>query len=492
MIKILDESTLQKVGMENDVERNHVADVINGCTVLIGPERNNSLVLFGRSLKRKVEEIDTIIEDNNRLVAESRRNDDEYSAAIRSTEQLTKTNEDLVAQIDTQNQTIARLTEEAKDLRKIQKEAGKTTGHLHEKISALSNENAALHESWQTRFVALKTEKGQIKRQLDAITGKATKCKQTLERKTSELARLQLELKAKESSFQTTLDEREATMIELSNAGHESRRNLESAHAEITGLKHELQELRSELSTKTLQLSTMEASNDEFMRVTRSDIHEEYKAAFNTMHDALCRIQSMPTFRDKTNGYQSSCPVPTRTGYIDSLLNIMLQWISTPCDNEGEVHASFRCPISGFATSIASSEQMNLIRSIAIDTGICTNPPFYLQFLDPVGDAWTEFTFTEQVGMISKVCKIYRRKMVDSASDHLVVAGGNMLLTFHLYHTAEAQWTLAFNLKSLVSADPPPRVRIIITDPFPFDGLIFAYVADQPDDAPPSPDANNL
>ena len=491
MIKVLDASILQKVGMENDVERNHVADVINGCTVLIGQERNNSLVLFGRSLKRKVEEIDTILEDNQRLVAESQRNDDEYSAVLKSNEQLTKANEDLAAQIDAHKQTIARLTEEARDLRAIQKQAGKTTGELHERISALSNENAALHESWQNKFVALKTEKGQIKRQLDAITGKATKCKQALERKTSELARLQLELKAKESSFQTTLDERESTMIELSNAGHESRRNLDSAHAEITGLKHELQELRSELSTKTLQLSNLEANNQEFTRITRADIHEEYKATLDTMHDALCRLQSMPTFRDKTNGYQASCPVPTRTGYIDSLLNIMLQWISTPCDNEGEIHASFRCPISGFATSIASSEQMNLIRNIAFDTGICTNPPFYLQFLDPVGDTWTEFTFTEQVGMISRVCKIYRRKMVDNASDHLVVASGNMLLTFHLYQTGDAQWTLAFNLKSLVSTDPPPRVRIIITDPFPFDGLIFAYVADQPGDAPSS-DANNL
>lgn len=491
MIKVLDASILQKVGMENDVERNHVADVINGCTVLIGQERNNSLVLFGRSLKRKVEEIDTILEDNQRLVAESQRNDDEYSAVLKSNEQLTKANEDLAAQIDAHKQTIARLTEEARDLRAIQKQAGKTTGELHERISALSNENAALHESWQTKFVALKTEKGQIKRQLDAITGKATKCKQALERKTSELARLQLELKAKESSFQTTLDERESTMIELSNAGHESRRNLDSAHAEITGLKHELQELRSELSTKTLQLSNLEANNQEFTRITRADIHEEYKATLDTMHDALCRLQSMPTFRDKTNGYQASCPVPTRTGYIDSLLNIMLQWISTPCDNEGEIHASFRCPISGFATSIASSEQMNLIRNIAFDTGICTNPPFYLQFLDPVGDTWTEFTFTEQVGMISRVCKIYRRKMVDNASDHLVVASGNMLLTFHLYQTGDAQWTLAFNLKSLVSTDPPPRVRIIITDPFPFDGLIFAYVADQPGDALSS-DANNL
>ena len=480
MIKVLDVGTLEKVGMENVTERNHVAEVINACTILLGQERNNSLVLFGRSLKRKVEEHDSVLEDNQRLVAESHRNDEEYSAMTKSNEELVKANEILTQKVNTQQETIVRLTEEAKDLRKIQKQAGRTTAELHARMSAISNEKVALDESWQAKFITLRGEKSQLKKQHDELASKATKYKQALERKTSELQKVQLEMRTKESSFQTTLDERESTMIELSSAAHEHQQHVERAQAEITSLKHELQEVRSELANKTAELGTV-----------RAEIHAEYKDLYDTMNDTLCRVQAMPTFRDKTNGFQASCPVPTRTGFIDSLRNVILQWNSTPSDNEGEIHASFRCPITGFTTSIASSEQMNLIRSIAFDAGLSTNPPFYIQYLDPIRDSWEEFTFAEQVAMISRVCKIFRRKVVDSASDHLVVANGNMLLTFYLYQTDDAHWTLAFHLKSLVSTDPPPRVRMIITDPFPFDGLIFAYIADQPDEASSS-DANNL
>jgi hypothetical protein len=174
------------------------------------------------------------------------------------------------------------------------------------------------------------------------------------------------------------------------------------------------------------------------------------------------------------------CPIPTKTGCIDSLRNIMVQWKTMPCDNEGELHASFRCPLTGFTTSIASSEQMHLVRSIAFDAGLIIKPPFYIEYFDATREVWEEFLFSEQVTMISKVCKIFRRKITDCTTDHLVVANGKILLTFHMQQTGEELWALGFNLKSLVSVNVAFPIRMIVTDPFQFEGLEFAHLTDQP------------
>jgi hypothetical protein len=230
--------------------------------------------------------------------------------------------------------------------------------------------------------------------------------------------------------------------------------------------------MRNEIEGKQMQISTMMAGKDEFVNKARVEIHAEYQIIIDSMNESIMRSQAMFSLQDKTTGLPAICPIPTKSGFIDSFRNIMLQWMAFPCDNEGELHASFRCSVTGIPTAIASVEQLNLIRGIAFDLNLAIKPPLYLEYANETTGQWEEFSFIEQVVMISKICKIYRRKAADCSIDHLIVANGNFLLTFHFQSIGDGQWSMGMRLMPLM-AKSIPATRMVLTEPLAFEGLHF-------------------
>ena len=135
------------------------------------------------------------------------------------------------------------------------------------------------------------------------------------------------------------------------------------------------------------------------------------------------------SFVDRGTGEIAICPVPTRTGHIESLHNVVTQWKTTPPDNDGELHATFVCPFTGFPTAIASVEQLMLVSRIATDLGISTESPLSLQRRR--NDKWESLPLTDQIGLLSRACRIHRRK-VATPQDALMVMYGQGLLNFQL------------------------------------------------------------
>lgn len=154
---------------------------------------------------------------------------------------------------------------------------------------------------------------------------------------------------------------------------------------------------------------------------------------------------------DSLTGEVAVCPVPTRTGYIESLRNVATRWKTTPPDNDGELHATFPCPFTGFPTAIASVEQLMLVSRIAMDLGISTEPPLYLQCRR--AEEWESLPLMDQVGLLARACRIHRRK-VATPQDALLVMYGQGVLNFEL----EAE---GVSLKiALTHAGQPVQTRV--------------------------------
>lgn len=145
---------------------------------------------------------------------------------------------------------------------------------------------------------------------------------------------------------------------------------------------------------------------------------------------------------DHLTGEVAVCPVPTRTGHIESLRNVATWWKTTPPDNDGEIHATFPCSFTGFPTAIASVEQLMLVSRLAMDLGISTDPPLHLQSRPTCDAEWESLPLVDQVGMLARACRIYRRKAA-TPQDALMVMFGQGTLHFALEEGVGLKLTLA-------------------------------------------------
>ena len=468
MLKVIDTSVLEKVGMDNAHERTQVVEVINACTTLLGQERNNSLLLFGRSLKRKIDEVDAVFLDNQRLLMETKRTEEDMLDFQTKATELSDENYKLKQQIEGLRNTMARLKEEAKDLREIQKQSGKSTADLRDKITNLTTELKSCDEKWQDKYAEVKKERSHFKKKTAALERENANLKKMCDQKSEEAKKLS-------DTIQENFDKRESELIEFNSKALETREALRKEMDESKlKLQLEIDDMRNELEGKAMQISLMTASKNDFMQKTRADLHAEYQIIVDSLNQIITRSQAMSSFQDKTTGLPAVCPIPTKSGFIDSFHNIMSQWMSTPSDNEGELHASFRCAVTGAPTSVASVEQVTLVRAIACDMNYPVKPPLYLEIFNETSNQWEEFSFIEQLTMISKMCKIYRRKTMDGTVDHLVVANGQYLLTFQFNTFPDGRSSMAFRLMPLASNFVPP-IRLVVTEPVPFEGLEFMH-----------------
>lgn len=460
----IDATVLEKVGVGSKKDQDQVVILLKTCATLVHPNVSNSLTQFGRNLKRKMEEMDELMSENARLVQDTR---DEDAHIL----EMTSENNTLRQQLAETKARMIKFKEEATDLREIQKRATKTSAEYLTQITALTAENKTNTDEWEHRCALAKRETNAAKKRCGRLEEENTFLKKSCEQKTAEVKKATADLNTLKKTIETTLDERESAMIELTSQAFESRTALETMRIAMDTMKNQatsdIDDMRSALNEKQARIAQMIDTKDHFMLTTRSTIEAEYQPIINHMTSTIQRFQSLPSFSDKIVGLPSICPVPTTSGYVDSFRNIILFWQSNPSDSEGKLNASFVCAMTGYSTSIASVEQIYLIRSIAADLHLPLQPPFLLQFRDC--DEWIELPFHEQLAMASMVCKIFRRRTVDPSVDHQIVMGGQFILTTTLKDSV-----MDFHLTPLNRASPPPTTRIILTEPMLFDGMEFA------------------
>ena len=477
MQRKIDASIFQKIGMDNPIDQERVNVVLQTCTALVHPDVSKSLVAFGRCLKRKMEEMDTLLEDNHRLLEVSRGDDEEFDALKNTHDVITAENTALKQQIQEMKDRMRRYHEEAKDLREIQKKATKSTAEIQNQLTALHAEKTVMKEEHEHALVTAKRQSNALKKQVKLLETDNQFLTKSNESKTAELKKAQKDFKNLNTEFHQSLDEKEATMIELIANSTHAKAALRDAVLELERTKTQaaadMDDARSELQRKDEHIAFITEHHQQREQMIRVGIHSEYQPMYEHLTGIVNRFQSAFSFRDKMVGMPSICPVPTKSGYIDSFRNIVQYWMSNPTESEGELHATFPCRITGYATALASIEQIYLIHSIAADMSLPLQPPFVLQCQGDSEDCWEELAFHEQLAMAATICKIYRRKSVNAEVDHHIVMSGRYVLSFSFTQAPDTSHVMNFHLTPLGDR-PPPATRMILTEPMLFDGMRFA------------------
>jgi hypothetical protein len=154
-------------------------------------------------------------------------------------------------------------------------------------------------------------------------------------------------------------------------------------------------------------------------------------------------------------------------GTIVSLKYVYSQWKSMPCDNAGTFFATFICPVTGRNTSLVSSEQLDIIFSIAFDLGVVMALPFKCQF--SMDEVWVEFQYMEQICIASILCKLNFFKTRDQV-ECLLVCNNSFVLEIRVVDDGKV--TLEMNATRGGDAVP---VRVMLPPHFVFENLQFAH-----------------
>ena len=133
-------------------------------------------------------------------------------------------------------------------------------------------------------------------------------------------------------------------------------------------------------------------------------------------------IRGMSAFFDTTTSAYMVCPIPTRSGDLVPFRTIVTEWINNPLDFNGEIHATFRCSITNGDNSIASAEQVSLIRRLAKDLGISLKSPITVS-IQQNDEPFTQLPFYEQLRVASCLCKLYRERNQEPEETVLLYKG---------------------------------------------------------------------
>lgn len=123
------------------------------------------------------------------------------------------------------------------------------------------------------------------------------------------------------------------------------------------------------------------------------------------------------------------CPVPIRTGFMMQLYDVYTQWKNSACDNEGSFYATFQCPFTGQTTSLATSEQVYLLSKIAANLRISMAMPLRFQHFSR--GKWVDFSFYDQIAIVSMCCKLHRTGTANAA-ENVLVCQGVLVLVVHI------------------------------------------------------------
>ena len=257
---------------------------------------------------------------------------------------------------------------------------------------------------------------------------------------------------------------------ELSKVFHAKTDECEKLKEKISTLEQGNADLNAQVRTLSEKLGTQCAGLEESYLIASLSLQKQV----SILKDQLSRATNLSAFIDTVTDKQVVCPIPTRDGRILSLSAILKQWKTTQGDNEGEISATFT--YAGDQTSIASHEQVSLIRNIANDVGVDMTSPIHLQYTQ--GANTTEchdILFNEQLHIFSKVCKLIRRK-APNAYDKLVVNVRSHMLCIKSSFVEDSDRPHLISFELLDHGHPQDtvmEVKILINDPTVFPEVTF-------------------
>jgi chromosome segregation ATPase len=230
---IIEADVLLKMGMGDSLQQTHVLSLIHTCCTFVTEERFESISTFGRCLKRKVLETETIADEVQALRADVKSKTAELEDAKTASALLNSEIADLKAQLRAERERMQRYREEAHDLREIQKHASKTTGELNSRISALNIELASSDSKWERKHTDAKRELSNVKRANSRLLEEAATLRKTVERKSAEAKAAKEQARALNADLHRLSDEREAATSEITDRALRFQTELEQARAEL-------------------------------------------------------------------------------------------------------------------------------------------------------------------------------------------------------------------------------------------------------------------
>ena len=407
--------TFAKIGVSNPSDQHILTNLLNGCVAIASDSNANAFVHLARSLKRKVYESDSSPHQQARTgVAPT-------TLELESkNKEINDLKETLKLQQSTGNATVLQLStaqREIKDLRNMIQSKTKECIALTHDIGVLEKCNSTLMHD----------------------IGVLEKCN----------------------------DERSADIKRMTRMLQSSSPMGAAQQQIITPLK----EVVTCLNTIVPEIDQIVINyNDEIQIETH-----RLKRRIAMLSDQIIQTTKKQSFNDDITGCVAVCPIPTRDGHIVSLKTILIQWKSYPSDYEGDFCSTFKSNPTNSPTSIASVEQVQLIRKIANDVGIEITMPIQIQYTG-YNAMWCDFMFSEQITILSRMCKMIRCKCI-LKPEKIIVSGGSHTLSLRLAvsNDSETMFTMHLELLSKINteSDVQACARVLINDTTIFPEVVF-------------------
>ena len=414
-VQHFDRQTFAKLGVTSPSDQNILSNLMNGCVAIASDVSANAFMNLARSLKRKAHESDQPPHQQARVTS-------------------TPSAHELEAKI----KEIADLKEELN----LQQSRGNATAL---QLSTAQREIRDLRELTQSKIKECNTLMNDM--------GKLEKCNDTLTRDIGVLEKCVDERSAK---IKTMVQKLQST----SSAGSLNQQV-------ITSLK----DFVTFFNTAVPELYQIITNYDDEVQIETHRL----KRRIAMLNDQILKNSKHQSFIDAMSEEIAVCPIPTRDGRVISLKSILEQWKSFPGDYEGDFCSTFKSTPTGSPTSIASVEQVQLIREIANDIGISLTMPIQIQYTG-YNNMWCDFMLREQIAVFSRICKMIRCKST-LKKENIIVNGGSRTLSLRLATAddSESSFTMHLELLSKMDSESDERVyaRVLINDATLFPEVIF-------------------
>ena len=427
-VQAFDCQTFAKIGVTNPTDQHILSNLMNGCVSIASDINANAFFSLARSLKRKAYESDQppIQHQQSRGAPTAHARD-----------------------LEVKEKEIADLKEELK----LQQARGNATAL---QLSTAQREIRELRDMTQSKIKECNTLVNDIKA-LEKTNGVLTHDIDVLEKCNDERSAC---LKRMVTKLQST-----------SSASSLNQRV-------ITTLK----ELVTCLNTTMPEIDQIISHYDEDVQIETHRL----KRRIAMLNDQIFQTTQKQSFKDAITKEITVCPIPTRDGRIVSLKTILMQWKSYPGDYEGDFCSTFKSTPTNSPTSIASVEQVQLIREIANDIGINLTTPIQIQYTG-YNTMWCDFMFCEQIAIFSRICKMIRCRCT-LKPENMIVGGGSHTLSLRLatIDDSETSFTMHLELLSKTDAmsDEHVYVRVLVNDTTIFPEVIFKSEASPAAEAP--------
>lgn len=417
-IQPFDCQTFAKIGVTNPTDQHILSHLMNSCVSIASDVNANAFMSLARSLKRKAYEPDQPQPQPQPQPTSG--------ASIAPTQELeekkreiTELKEALKLQQSRGNATALQLStaqREIKSLRELTQAKIKECNALTHDIAALEKCNGVLNHD----------------------IGVLEKCNDT---RSADVKRMVVKLQSTSSA--SSINQRV-----------------------ITSLK----ELAALLNTTVPEIDQIISSYDDDVQIETHRL----KHRIAMLNEQILQSTKKQSFNDAITGEMAVCPIPTRDGHIVSLKTILMQWKCYPSDYEGDFCSTFKSISTNSPTSIASVEQVQLIREIANDIGINLTMPIQIQYTG--FNTWCDFMFCEQIAVLSRICKMIRCKCT-LRPEKIIVSGGLRTLSLRLAAADDSETSFTMHLEILsktdTGSDEHVYARVLVNDTTIFPEVIF-------------------